>query len=506
VPDADVRKNSKAEKIQQQVMEQRQQASKTKTPEEYAKELEQWLKKMKCTGVTGIRLESFADIKVGILDDNVDHNAISIEPYPNIWKEKHKYKGYNDENGKPRGKAVIEFENGDCISGSFQEGLRHGECRIEIASENAAKRKNLAYLIGNYVKDQLHGKCKAGFSNGDWYEGYFCRGIAHGFFRQFDEKGRLTKIGYKKDGLWNGVCWKVVRGSGVIVGRVNKAGEMTGMRIAYLYPDYITALVGSFEKGQMESARPTTLKTVVDDRGLKIPIFAEPTGPSYIREISNYTHVTSNPTYPDPYESRIVQVRFSNVEGANEGLFARLKIEPNTILSFYNGIRLDPKKAIDMPKWEDNAYRIFDPTRRDGTIDIPTEFISSANYCASLAHKTNHSFLPNAEFVAFDHPRFGLVPCLLSTHDIEKDEEIFVHYGYELSDSPEWYEAAWSSGNYPVPKSFKEWYVIEDKKNGIPIKDELFAETDYRKEIDYHVGPLSSLSSSKSKTNNNIEE
>ena len=40
-----------AEKIQQQVMEQRQQESKTKTPEEYAKDLEQWLKKMKCTGV-----------------------------------------------------------------------------------------------------------------------------------------------------------------------------------------------------------------------------------------------------------------------------------------------------------------------------------------------------------------------------------------------------------------------------------------------------------------------
>ena len=79
----------------------------------------------------------------------------------------------------------------------------------------------------------------------------------------------------------------------------------------------------------------------------------------------------------------------------------------------------------------------------------------------------------------------------------------FVHYGYELSDSPEWYEAAWSSGNYPVPKSFKEWYVIEDNKNGIPIKDELFAETDYRKEVDYHVGPPSA--SSKSKTNK-IEE
>lgn len=171
------------------------------------------------------------------------------------------------------------------------------------------------------------------------------------------------------------------------------------MRIAYLYPDYITALVGSFEKGQMESARPTTLKTVVDDRGLKIPIFAEPTGPSYIREISNYTHVTSNPTYPDPYESRIVQVRFSNVEGANEGLFARLKIEPNTILSFYNGIRLDPKKAIDMPKWEDNAYRIFDPTRRDGTIDIPTGMcVVQCNVHLPMYINLKHQSLNNSTY------------------------------------------------------------------------------------------------------------
>jgi hypothetical protein len=41
--------------------------------------------------------------------------------------------------------------------------------------------------------------------------------------------------------------------------------------------------------------------------------------------------------------------------------------------------------------------------------------------------------MPNAEFVSFEHPRFGLVPCILATHDIMEGEEIFVHYGYDLT-------------------------------------------------------------------------
>ena len=54
--------------------------------------------------------------------------------------------------------------------------------------------------------------------------------------------------------------------------------------------------------------------------------------------------------------------------------------------------------------------------------------------------------MPNAELVIFDHPRFGLVPSILSTQDIAENEEVFVHYGYELDDCPDWYESAWSQG------------------------------------------------------------
>ena len=85
--------------------------------DQYAKDLEQWLKKMKCTGVTGVRLESFSDINVGILAEDVDPSSPSLEPYPNLWKEKHSYKGYKDELGRPKGRAVVEMENGDTVSG-----------------------------------------------------------------------------------------------------------------------------------------------------------------------------------------------------------------------------------------------------------------------------------------------------------------------------------------------------------------------------------------------------
>jgi len=165
-----------------------------KTVDQYAKDLEQWLKKMKCTGVTGVRLESFSDINVGILAEDVDPSSPSLEPYPNLWKEKHTYKGYKDELGRPKGRAVVEMENGDTVSGLFHEGLRHGECRTETS------RLNLSHMVGNYVKDQLEGIARMTFADGDMIEGFFHRGVLHGFVRKYDNKNRLTDFGFYENG------------------------------------------------------------------------------------------------------------------------------------------------------------------------------------------------------------------------------------------------------------------------------------------------------------------
>ncbi|CAB4068287.1 SETD7 [Lepeophtheirus salmonis] len=430
--------------------------------ERYSRELEQWIRKMKCTGNGGMRLEQFKDIKVGLDTNPIIFGSPSLEPYPNIYKEPdYKFKGGKDENGRWKGKGVIEFANGDTISGSFQNGYRHGECKIET------NRLNLRALAGTYENDRLCGKAKLVFQNDTSLEGYFLDGVLHGFVRYFDAKGRLTFIGNHRNGRPHGPCWKVVKGGGCVVGRVNESGELTGIRIAYIFPDYQTALVGTFTKGVLEYARVAYLKTVVEDRGIKVPIFSEPSGCLYEHEIIDYDSKIKNPLLPDPYESRLVEVKQSNVPGANDGLFAKIRIEASTVVAFYYGKPVLNADLEDKDDWGKNAYKIFDPSRPNGTMDIPVEFRDIKNYCATLAHKTNHSFLPNAEFLSFDHPRFGVIPCLVTNHDVEAGEEIFVHYGYDMDGCPDWYEVVWLQGTYPVPESLKEGWDLEQKKSNI---------------------------------------
>ena len=95
--------------------------------------------------------------------------------------------------------------------------------------------------------------------------------------------------------------------------------------------------------------------------------------------------------------------------------------------------------------YEANAYKIMDmlgpdEDGREGVLDIPPQCRSLKSYCATLAHKTNHSFDPNAKFVLFDHPKLGKVPAVQSLQDIPKDEEILVSYDYALEEGPPWYQ------------------------------------------------------------------
>ena len=53
------------------------------------------------------------------------------------------------------------------------------------------------------------------------------------------------------------------------------------------------------------------------------------------------TFVTSQPMLSDPYEDRMVEVKISQVEGAEEGLFSKQDVKAGTILSFCNGIRYE---------------------------------------------------------------------------------------------------------------------------------------------------------------------
>ena len=296
------------------------------------------------------------------------------------------------------------------------------------------------------------------------YEGFCKKGLMHGFVRKYDTKDRMVFFGFYQNGIPSGVCWKIIPNGGTMCGVVDDQGNFSGSEIVYLFPNFKTAFLGEFrENGELIQGQATTLECHVVENGILVPLFKDPSGPIYHSDVANFETMSTSPMLMDPYESDTVEVRPSKVDGANEGLFARRYIPPNTYISWYNGLRRYPKTKWKTTDWVVSAYRIEDPTRDKGSLDIPEEFRDFENYRASLAHKTNHSFLPSAEIDDFVHPRFGLIPCIVSQTDIDVDEEIFIHYGYGLNHCPEWYADAWSKGEYPIPESFKEWHnkVVE---------------------------------------------
>lgn len=50
-------------------------------------------------------------------------------------------------------------------------------------------------------------------------------------------------------------------------------------------------------------------------------------------------------------------------------------------------------------------YVDWNDTDNSPFVDVPSECVDISSYKASLGHKANHSFNPNAKFVAVHHPR-----------------------------------------------------------------------------------------------------
>ena len=52
------------------------------------------------------------------------------------------------------------------------------------------------------------------------------------------------------------------------------------------------------------------------------------------------------------------------------------------------------------------------------------------------------SFDYNSTEWFFNHPRHGVIPCALADRNISQDEELFLHYGYDPNNCPDWYKSA----------------------------------------------------------------
>ena len=66
---------------------------------------------------------------------------------------------------------------------------------------------------------------------------------------------------------------------------------------------------------------------------------------------------------------------------------------------------------------------------KEDLVSFLGDLIYLENYRATLAHKINHNFHYNCTEWFFQHPRHGLIPSIIATSDLEKGQELYLHYG-----------------------------------------------------------------------------
>jgi len=277
--------------------------------------------------------------------------------------------------------------------------------------------------------------------DGSIFEGNYKKGVPHGYFRCINSYGDVDLFCCFVRGIIHGVSWRGLPGGGFLV---SPSWDFSSDSTMYLYPDCRTVLFGNFYKGQMVSGKHCAVVGSTSHCsffcGVMEPVISKPKGKEFSYDPSTDVRISSEPLLCDPYETEFVLVGPSTLPGAGEGLFAKLHVEAGTVVSFYNGTRVEPSDTTDIS--ENNDYRIVLDEKYD--LDIPIDMISLTQYSATLAHKVCHSFTPNCEFDNFYHPRFGFIKSLTTLRDIKEGDELFVNYRYSLSVSPTWYKVAWA--------------------------------------------------------------
>ena len=87
----------------------------------------------------------------------------------------------------------------------------------------------------------------------------------------------------------------------------------SGDGVAFIYPDFKTALLGTFNSGEMVAAREVAVAGY--DEESDSLIFGPPKNPSTIftYDPAEGDNMSSEPMLKDPYESRLAEIRQSTI-------------------------------------------------------------------------------------------------------------------------------------------------------------------------------------------------
>ncbi len=288
------------------------------------------------------------------------------------------FQGGVDSAGRPHGNGMLVYENGDVFKGDFEHGLWERKGKLIRAADSTT-------VEGSWKNGLMEGEMRVESQIG-WVEGYWSDGVAHGFQREFGptrEKKRLAFVGRFHRGVRTAYCWQGLFGGGFLCGQVNSdtGGEFTGKDVAYIYPDFETAVRGEFENGRLVVARECKLIGAQFVNGMCQARFEErPPGDESVTfrfACPTRMSVGMDPLLEDPYEASRVCVKQSTLPQGGEGLFAVRDLASKELISLFNGVRLKTA-AYSTKNAPHSDYRIR--LNADIDLDIPDECISLSSY------------------------------------------------------------------------------------------------------------------------------
>lgn len=343
------------------------------------------------------------------------------------------------------GKLCVRLNTGEELLGRWVDGGRQGQGTIVSPR---LEKLGVSSIVGNYEDGILTGRGKLIMTDGSMREGWFQHGYFHGPARGCVGVAEVNFIGHYRAGLKHGVTWTKLTGGGWLVGHVDANGEYTGADIAFLYPDMKTALVGEFCQGVMIKARPARLCKIVVKEEVLCPLFDILSDREYSYSPSTKDEIKIPLHWRDPYEEQWLEVKESKISGGGEGAFSIRDIPANTVIAYYNGIRMSQNEKSPC---EDTGYAIWVEFQKKSQfskkvgdhMDLPPEFHSYSQYSSTSAHKLNHSFKPNCTWSNAQHPSYGFVPSVVTIEPVVAGEELTIHYMMDMEDAPDWYKDAW---------------------------------------------------------------
>ena len=147
-----------------------------------------------------------------------------------------------------------------------------------------------------------------------------------------------------------------MEGQSWLYGTLGFSGKMSGSRNAFVYPDLITVLLGRFEEDKLVEAHESSITWHTITRDILNLHFSPKTGPTFHFWPSTLTRVPCPWLQEDPFERKVVYSESSGMNGAGDGLFLRKDVAMDSIVSFYNGIRVAPGER---PPYESISYQIY---------------------------------------------------------------------------------------------------------------------------------------------------